>query len=84
MSDIEKKQDEEYYEKLMLNLTDKKSHGYRKAYRKLYYLRNAENIKQYQRAYYKRRREGLPSNRVKKEKKLRFRIIKKDIVIHFE
>lgn len=84
MSESEAIHDEAYYEKQMHSFTDKTDPNYRKAYRKLYYLRNAETIKEYQRAYYKRRREGLPPKRLKKGANMGFKIIKKDIVIHFE
>ncbi len=84
MSESEAIHDEAFYEKLLHNFTDKTDPNYRKAYRKLYYLRNAETIKEYQRAYYKRRREGLPPKRIKKEAQAGFKIIKKNIVIHFE
>jgi len=84
MSESEAIHDEAYYEKRLHSFKDKTDTEYRKAYRKLYYLRNAETIKAYQRAYYKHRRDGIPPKRIKKEPQAGFKIIKKDIVIHFE
>ena len=83
MSESEEIHDEEYYENQLLNFTDKTTADYKKVYRRLYYLRNAETIKAYQRTYYKRRREGLPSKRIKKPE-TPFKVIRRNIVIHFE
>tara|TARA_R110001606_G_scaffold95854_2_gene212319 strand:- start:4489 stop:4629 length:141 start_codon:yes stop_codon:yes gene_type:complete len=46
-------------------------------------LRNAEIIKAYQRDYYKKRREGMPPKRMKKPQTT-FKVIRQNIVIHFE
>lgn len=83
MSESEEIHDEEYYEKQLLNFTDKTTADYKRTYRRLYYLRNAETIKAYQRNYYKRRREGMPPKRIKKPETA-FKVIRRNIVIHFE
>tara|TARA_R100000951_G_scaffold89350_1_gene77513 strand:+ start:7380 stop:7547 length:168 start_codon:yes stop_codon:yes gene_type:complete len=52
-----------------------------KKYRKEYYLKNKERLKQYQRWYYTRNKNVSLSD--KKEKPV-FNIIRKDVIIHFE
>jgi hypothetical protein len=83
MSDSEETHNEAFYEKQLLSYTDKTTADYKRTYRRLYYLRNAETIKAYQRDYYKKRREGMPPKRIK-QKEIGFKVIRKNIIIHFE
>jgi hypothetical protein len=50
------REEEKLYEKLLNKIVDRSSQDYKRIYRKLYYLRNRTNIKEYQKNYYKQRR----------------------------
>tara|TARA_B100001094_G_scaffold281270_1_gene292631 strand:+ start:611 stop:874 length:264 start_codon:yes stop_codon:yes gene_type:complete len=50
-------EEEKLYEKLLLKIEDRSSYDYKRIYRKLYYIRNRAEIKQYQKTYYKKRKE---------------------------
>jgi FlaA1/EpsC-like NDP-sugar epimerase len=79
-------EEEKLYEKLLLKIEDRSSQDYKRIYRKLYYLRNKNEIKQYQKDYYKKRKDTVseyappltPNNTES------FKIIRRTVTIVFE
>lgn len=49
-------EEEKLYEKLLNKIKDRSTYEYKRVYRKLYYIRNRAEIKQYQKNYYKNRK----------------------------
>lgn len=79
------REEEKLYEKLLNKIEDRSSPEYKRIYRKLYYIRNRNEIKQYQKKYYRKRKdtrtEYAPPTTNEQES---FKIIRRPITIHFE
>jgi len=50
------REEEKLYERLLKKIEDRSSQDYKRIYRKLYYIRNRHEIKEYQKTYYQNRR----------------------------
>jgi FlaA1/EpsC-like NDP-sugar epimerase len=80
-------EEEKLYEKLLSKVDDRSSTDYKRLYRKLYYIRNKAEIKEYQKIYYR-------NNKIKKRVEFAppltgkicegFKISHKPIIIVFE
>ena len=51
------REEEKLYEKLLNKIEDRSSYEYKRVYRKLYYIRNKAEIKEYQKNYYRKRKK---------------------------
>ncbi len=79
------REEEKLYEKLLNKIEDRSSNDYKRIYRKLYYIRNRNEIKQYQKKYYRKTKDtrtnfAPPINKENEN----FKIIRKPITIVFE
>lgn len=80
------REEEKLYEKLLNKIEDRSSQDYKRIYRKLYYIRNKTEIKEYQKNYYRKRRQTRTEYAAPLTGNLSecFSIKHTPIVIHFE
>ncbi len=76
------KEEEILYENLLGKIEDKAGNEYKRIYRKLYYIRNMDIIKNYQKEYYRNKKND--SQGLKKNELQGFKIEKKKVTIYFD
>lgn len=75
------KEEERLYEELLNKIEDKSCNEYKRIYRKLYYIRNMDIIKEYQQEYYRNKKK---ENECESNKQNGFKIEKKQVTIYFD
>ena len=74
-------EEERLYEELLNKIEDKSCNEYKRIYRKLYYIRNMDIIKEYQQEYYRNKKK---ENEGDSNKQNGFKIEKKKVTIYFD